>query len=80
LSDIGKGTFAEPFTHGSPDADRRRRWCRCVHCGVVERCTPRFDFYTPGGTPRGDERGPLRCEGCLWVGLPRGDDSAVTVN
>lgn len=61
----GDGSRDAPFTHGSPDVDRRRKWCRCARCGTVAVCRPRFDFYTPGG--EGNENGPLRCEACLFA-------------
>lgn len=42
--------------------DRRLQMCRCHVCGIVARCTPRFDFY-------GKDGAPLRCEGCFRESL-----------
>lgn len=41
------------------NGDRRGKPCKCSQCGIVEICTPAFDFYTaePGG--------PLICETCF---------------
>jgi hypothetical protein len=33
--------------------------CQCHQCGIVARCTPRFDFYAKNV---GD---PLQCESCF---------------
>lgn len=50
------------YTHGDGGAFAYAgQLCRCSNCGLVQRCTPTFDFYTTD-----DERiGPLVCEPCL---------------
>lgn len=42
-----------------PGPDRRQKWCRCIHCGVIARCKPDFDFYDSRSMP-----GRLACEVC----------------
>lgn len=42
--------------------DRRWRFCRCRVCGLVERCTPIFDFFQLKADPI--EAG-LLCEPCF---------------
>jgi hypothetical protein len=55
-------------THAGPE--RRYRMCRCSVCGIVERCTPRRDFYGTNGKPLVCEdcfAAELRCQGIVAV-------------
>lgn len=52
------GTIGNPFTHrGADSREQQHKFCRCAKCGLIERCTPRRDFY-------GEEDQPLLCEDC----------------
>lgn len=41
------------------------QFCKCAKCGVVELCTPWFDFATvTAETPDANGDRPLYCKGC----------------
>ena len=50
------------ITHGDKFLDRSYQRCKCSRCGVVETCTPRFDFFT---RTKDGPTGPLFCYPCL---------------
>lgn len=52
--------MSKPITHGG--TDRAYKLCRCSECGIVQQCTPAFDFYVRNDQP---EDGPLTCERCI---------------
>lgn len=38
------GTESDPLTQGF-HGERGWKWCRCVNCKTVARCTPDNDFF-----------------------------------
>lgn len=57
-----KGTDNNPITHNS-DGPRGYKICKCCKCGIVQQCTPKFDFYFKAGED------VLHCETCFWGAL-----------
>jgi hypothetical protein len=52
------GTRENPFTHAGKNRQREQgKYCKCRHCGNVEICTPRRDFW-------GGDGQPLLCDDC----------------
>ncbi len=67
---MATGTKEDPFTHGIVGVSRQFKFCKCAGCGVVARCEPRFDFYTPCVAGEHVLDGPLQCEKCALGGMP----------
>jgi hypothetical protein len=68
--DNGPGITGNTEYHGcdmcvirTGGVDRCYKLCECARCKTIDKCTPRFDFYTI----RGDDSGPLYCEACYQI-------------
>jgi len=55
------GTKTNPCTVTNATRDQRRhKYCLCSRCGLVARCTPRFDYWTRAMFPS-----RLLCDTCF---------------